>query len=193
MFNVLEVEVTTSFFTSFQKLKKLCLHYCTFGSFPQVVGALSAIPGLDDITLDVLMIQVKWDPDHFDQLRLDAWMHTGEVVGHSELVCWSPPPHLKTLAIGSVDRKGDILKWLTSGSSVPSVETLRLSIVQAKDSQPIADFLRALGPSLKDLKIGLANKSSGSTDSQGMFRFAFALTFCLVADHAPLFVRCFLS
>ena len=169
MFNVLEAEVTTSFFASFQKLKELFLHHCTFESFSQLVGALSAIPGLDHITLDSLRIQVKWDSDHLGQLRLDAWKHTGDVVGHSESVCWSPPPRLKTLSIGSVDRKGDIFKWLISGSSVPPVETLQLSIVQAKDSRPIADFLRAIGPSLKDLKIGLANKSTGSTDSQGMF------------------------
>ena len=194
MFNVLEAAVTTSFFASFQKLKKLFLHHCTFGSFLQLVGALSAIPDLDHITLYALTIQVNWGSDHFDQCRLDAWKHTAEVVGHSESVCWSPPPRLKTLAIGNVDSKGDILKWLTSGSSVPPVETLQLSIVKAKDSRPIADFLRALRPSLKDLKIDLANKSTGSTDSQGMFHFAYSpLISYLVAYDAPLFVRCFLS
>ena len=99
----------------------------------------------------------------------------GATIRDTDVLYFPPPSRLKALAIGSVDRKAGILKWLTSGTSRPPVEALRLNIVQEEDSQPIADFLRALGPSLKDFELGLSNISSYSTESQGVSFFAFNL------------------
>jgi hypothetical protein len=183
-FEMLETEDITKFFASFQSLKLLRLRRCVFWSYTQMIEILSANPNLEDLTLDARpTIQAKQDSN------LDA----AERIGHSEPLRCLPPPHLKTLTIGSVDNKEEIVKWLTSGSTIPSVQSLRLSIVKANDSRFIADFLRALGPSLKDLRIGFYNNSSASTNSQGAcFFYYYYFDFDL---DTSLFIlsRCLLS
>jgi hypothetical protein len=163
---MLETEDTTRFFASFQSLKLLRLRHCVFGTYTQMIEVLSANPDLEDLTLDGPTIQAKQDSN----------LDTAERIGHSEPFRCLPPSRLKTLTISCVDNKEEIVKWLTSGSTIPSVQSLRLSIVKANDSRFIADFLRALGPSLKNLAIGFLNSSSASTDSQGQCAFFVTLT-----------------
>jgi hypothetical protein len=120
-FEVLNTEDTTGFFTSFPKLKELRLSYSTFRTFTQVVGALSASLELEVISLDVLSIQAK---QNLDELCLEEGGDLEATTGDTQSLHFPPPSHLKTLATGSVSRKAGILKWLTSGPSMPPVESL---------------------------------------------------------------------
>jgi hypothetical protein len=163
-FEVLGTEDTTGFFASFSSLKELHLSYCTFRSSMQVIGVLSANPDLEDVSLNVLNIQVKQNSDELPQEEEGG--HIGATISDTDPLCFPPPSHLKALGIGSVDGKAEILKWLMSGTSMPPVELLQMNIVKEEDSRSVTDFLRALGPSLKDLELGLS--SIYSRESQGV-------------------------
>jgi hypothetical protein len=143
-FDILGMEETTRFFASLQKLQSLRLHYCTFDTHTHLSEALRLAPGLQHILLSAITI------------------HHPEILPHPEA---TPPSALTNLDINIVDGREGILKWLTSGPQMPTLETLNLTHIRAKESRVIADFLRALGPSLKKLTLDF---EIGSTASQGL-------------------------
>jgi hypothetical protein len=89
-FDVLKTEDMINFLNSFQQLKKLDFHQCKFATYMQLIRALSASRGLEDVRLDWVQIQPMWgNNDVFDTVRLDTMRYPREAIDPS--VYGSPP------------------------------------------------------------------------------------------------------
>jgi hypothetical protein len=129
---------------SFQNLRDLTLMDCVFNSLSQLFGTLSLCTSLQKLFLSSL-----------DVNNLDV----------SSAVNSSPPP-LRFADLHEDIPLNDILKWLTSGEHV-SIETLELFSIQEHQIVTTTDCLRALGPSLKVLKLGFPIISKTYISCQG--------------------------
>jgi hypothetical protein len=74
------------------------------------------------------------------------------------------PSRLHTLDFSHGFQIQECFKWLVRNSPIPPIHTLRLCINQTEDLLPVADLLKVLGPSVKNLVV---NDSSALKDCYG--------------------------
>jgi hypothetical protein len=162
-FEVLETEDTSNFFGSFQMLRKLDLSDCKFATSEQLIGVLGAIPSLEDLCLDRVIIRPKWDPsinDLFDTARLEAGRYPREAFDPS--IYSSATSRLHTFVFSDAFSIREILQWLVKDVPVPPIRTLRLRVNQIEDLPLVAEFLQALGPSVTNLTVSDSSFSYAS-------------------------------
>ena len=187
-FDVLEIEDTTSFFGSFQMLRKLDLSDCTFATSEQLIEVLGAIPSLEYLRLYKVTISPKWNIDDlFDILCLEAGRYPREAFDLSSYS--STPSRLHTLVFSHAFAVREVLQWLVKNTPVPPIQTLQLYIHQIEDLQHVAEFLQVLGPSVTNLTM---SDSSYSQECRGAYYFLSSACHFIFFPHCAT-CRCIFS
>lgn len=132
-FLTMEAESTYEFWSSFRSLEHLGLMQCRFISFAQLAGLLCACPELQRLSLTSL----SW---HFD-----------DVLSVSREMIQRPLILQKVELTGS--GQAAVLDWLEAGEVLPPISEVTLHSISADNVAQIGSFLRALGSSLRCLKI----------------------------------------
>jgi hypothetical protein len=116
-------------------LRKLRLNYFHFNYFFELVDLICSFESLVDISLD----SVFWGED-------------GTPERHS------PPRNLQAVHLGDTDKER-IFEWILSSASslLSSIKTVNLRHINPSQMPTLRQFLRAVGPSLQELRLSFFN------------------------------------
>lgn len=191
-FQFLSRLATTQFFQGFPQLRELEINCLCFADLTQLSHALSVLPQLKHLSVYHCAFKHAPQTDRLSlitpslgtalvsllkqgrqRLNLRASEHAvsslrEELPHPPDDTLPLPPPNLTILGIHTLNaiEKAEILQWL---GTRPSVEFLSMSTITASQSLAVAQYLCALGPSLKQLVIGFCNQGSDGTDAQIAF------------------------
>jgi hypothetical protein len=149
-----------------QNLDSLQLCDVGFSSFPEVVEIVCASPVLSHLSLS----QVSWEdaslPTSVPEAHLSSRLSTLLVDQWEQRVFYQES--LADLSDVRTD-KDTLLRWLLSKRDLPPIHTLGLLEIDVMETGIVGAFLKQLGSSIKDLRLGGASDDPGS---DGSFRHA---------------------
>jgi hypothetical protein len=161
--------VSIEYFAGLCVLQELKLFHCTFNFTTLVFDALSQCTSLKHLCLDNIVITYRC-----------------ELVPSGP----KPPPSLTCLEIGEMDHKTTVLEWLISGTQVPPINTLKLSLILEDETSAIAHCLKMLGPFLKNLSVAFpALWIVPSSEGKELFSY-FHSDVCLIFQSRGILPRC---
>lgn len=167
-FEMLGDPMITSFFSSFSMLKRLHLSFCTFASSHQITLALSAPPQIECLRLHV--VQQKPKPSNILSLFWDRLACPAQI--SSPIPSQSMSDHLRFLEINECNFVS-ITRWLQRCGSIPTLDTLQLTLQNKTDMLACSELMRTIGSSLTDLTISCINTTNVlAWPAAGMFSFS---------------------
>ena len=135
-FVTLAAELQPSLWANFQRLSQLRLDRCRFLSFVQFVDVISMCPCLQNLSV----VDMSWRDDDSPLLALYDQPHR---------LKW---PALSKIALSGLG-KAAFLYWLQCAQELPPIAEVVLDNFIVGDISHIGTFLRALGPSLRCLRL----------------------------------------
>lgn len=133
-FVTLAAELQPSFWANFQRLSQLRLDRCRFLSFVQFVDVISMCPRLQNLSVVDMSCRDDDAPLLLDQPHDLKW------------------PALSKIALSGLG-KAAFLHWLQCAQELPPIAEVVLDNFNIGDVSYIGTFLRALGPSLRCLRL----------------------------------------